>query len=324
MSTSPDAHARVLRRPEPSDGAAPLARPLERPRLSALAPPAPPGPPTPPTPPTRTISERGTEKRRVLVGHLHEALTTGDLATADTIMRLLVAQGGVHAAHRALAASLAEHQEAGDPARAAVGRIAFSTARTVLEGMRTELAPPATAPLVLLVTPEGDRHTMALLTLSLELEGEGFRTMVLDDVPPEVVGAVVTTTAATAVVVSAHVRLSSKRARELVGAIRQARPGTVVAMGGPGVSPALRAADVVTEDPRELRRFLTTRDTVLTDREREVLLMVADGLTNSEIAERLCLSPATVKTHLDHIFAKTSTVHRAAAVANAFRHGWIT
>ena len=317
MSTSPSGTARVLASAQHADAALSDTRSERtgRPVLTAVGS----GAAEVPLP-----SRRGTEKRRELAAHLQEALTTGDLATADIIMRLLVAQSGVHEAHRTLAASLAEHQQATDPAGTALGRIAFSTARTVLEGMRTEVASPAAAPLVLLVTPEGDRHTMALLTLSLELEADGFRTMVLEDLSAELIGHVVATTGAAAVVVSAHLRLSPKRARELVDATRRARPRTMIVLGGPGVSPTLRGADLVTDDLKELSRFLATRDTVLTEREREVLLMVADGLTNSEIAERLCLSPATVKTHLDHIFTKTNTVHRAAAVANAIRQGWIS
>lgn len=59
----------------------------------------------------------------------------------------------------------------------------------------------------------------------------------------------------------------------------------------------------------------------LTDREAEVLALIAEGLSNQEIAGRLYVSEATVKTHVNRIFAKTHSRDRAAAVAYAHRHG---
>ena len=57
----------------------------------------------------------------------------------------------------------------------------------------------------------------------------------------------------------------------------------------------------------------------LTDREQEVLALVADGLSNAEIAARLWVSPATVRTHLDHVYAKLGVHSRMAAVARLRR-----
>jgi DNA-binding NarL/FixJ family response regulator len=59
----------------------------------------------------------------------------------------------------------------------------------------------------------------------------------------------------------------------------------------------------------------------LTPREAEVLALIAEGLTNSEIADRLVVSGATVKTHVNHIFAKTGARDRAQAVVYAYGHG---
>ena len=59
----------------------------------------------------------------------------------------------------------------------------------------------------------------------------------------------------------------------------------------------------------------------LTDREAEVLALITEGLSNQEIAGRLYVSEATVKTHINRIFAKTHSRDRAAAAAYAHRHG---
>jgi DNA-binding NarL/FixJ family response regulator len=58
----------------------------------------------------------------------------------------------------------------------------------------------------------------------------------------------------------------------------------------------------------------------LTAREVEVLALLASGLSNTEIAQRLYLSNATVKTHINRIFAKTGARDRAQAVRYAYQH----
>ena len=84
-----------------------------------------------------------------------------------------------------------------------------------------------------------------------------------------------------------------------------------------GVERARRAGDATTRaaaaaDPATLP---------LSDREREVLALVAQGLSNSEIADRLHLSTHTVKRHIANILGKLDLPTRAAAAALAVRHG---
>jgi DNA-binding NarL/FixJ family response regulator len=62
----------------------------------------------------------------------------------------------------------------------------------------------------------------------------------------------------------------------------------------------------------------------LTPREREVLTLVGHGRSNSEIAEDLTLSEATVKTHVARIFAKLTLRDRAQAVVLAYETGLVS
>ena len=55
----------------------------------------------------------------------------------------------------------------------------------------------------------------------------------------------------------------------------------------------------------------------LSDREREVVALVADGLTNREIAQKLFIAESTVKSHLNHIYGKLDVRNRTQAVAQA-------
>ena len=59
----------------------------------------------------------------------------------------------------------------------------------------------------------------------------------------------------------------------------------------------------------------------MTAREAEVLVLLARGLTNKQIAERLIITPKTAGNHVEHIYAKIGTSSRAAAALFAVQHG---
>ena len=61
----------------------------------------------------------------------------------------------------------------------------------------------------------------------------------------------------------------------------------------------------------------------LTEREEDVLRLVARGATNAEIAASLIIGEATVKSHVGHIFMKLGLRDRAAAIVFAFDHGLV-
>jgi two-component system nitrate/nitrite response regulator NarL len=65
------------------------------------------------------------------------------------------------------------------------------------------------------------------------------------------------------------------------------------------------------------------RGSLLTQREAEILALLADGHSASQIAERLVLGTSTVKTHLHHVYEKLGVTDRAAAVAEAMRRGFL-
>jgi DNA-binding NarL/FixJ family response regulator len=90
-----------------------------------------------------------------------------------------------------------------------------------------------------------------------------------------------------------------------------------VARGEPRIAPAMASRMLA-----ELGRAGPPPDPLaaLSDRERDVLALLAEGLRNREIAERLVISEATVKTHVRHVLEKLRFRNRAEAAAFAARH----
>ena len=104
---------------------------------------------------------------------------------------------------------------------------------------------------------------------------------------------------------------------ELVQAVR------VVARGDALLSPGVTRR-LIAEFAGQLRRPAPTADLdVLTDREREVVALVAAGLSNAEIADRLVVSPATAKTHVSRAMAKVGARDRAQLVVLAYETGLV-
>jgi DNA-binding NarL/FixJ family response regulator len=97
---------------------------------------------------------------------------------------------------------------------------------------------------------------------------------------------------------------------ELTGAI------TTVAAGGTYVDPRLRSA--------LLSRGSTQRVPSLSKREREIIDLLAQGLTGEQVAERLVLSSETVKTHIRNAMGKLEAHTRVHAIAIALREGFIS
>lgn len=105
---------------------------------------------------------------------------------------------------------------------------------------------------------------------------------------------------------------------ELINAVRVVHRGE--ALLSPSVTRSLIANIASRSTPAPTNQ--TALD-ILSDREREVLVLVGSGLSNTEIAEKLYLSPLTAKTHVSHIMSKLAVRDRAQLVVIAYETGLI-
>lgn len=105
---------------------------------------------------------------------------------------------------------------------------------------------------------------------------------------------------------------------EIAAAIR------AVAAGEAWLDPAVtrRLIDTFAARP-EQRTPIPAKMTQLTPREREVLIFLAEGMSNAEVAGQLVISEATVKTHLAHVMAKLGVREKAQAVIAAYQTGLV-
>jgi DNA-binding NarL/FixJ family response regulator len=153
----------------------------------------------------------------------------------------------------------------------------------------------------------GDATRVLILT-TFDLDEYAFSALragasgfLLKDVPPAELGAAIRTVARGDAVVSPRVT------RRLLEEYAHTLPDLAAGAVGAGTG-----GDAAEENPALAS---------LTEREREVLLAVADGLSNAEIAERLYVSEATVKSHVGRLLAKLGLRDRVQAVVFAFQTG---
>lgn len=164
-----------------------------------------------------------------------------------------------------------------------------------LEVTRRLVASGATCRVVILTTFDTDGYVLG----AIEAGAAGF---LLKSTPPtDLVAAIRTVSGGDSVI-------SPGPTRRLLSAVRTGAGAGPVARGASPAGGARRAAP-----PADL-----------TERELEVLRLIALGLTNQELCDRLWLSMATVKTHVSHLLAKTGARDRVHLVLEALRGGVVT
>jgi DNA-binding NarL/FixJ family response regulator len=128
---------------------------------------------------------------------------------------------------------------------------------------------------------------------------------------------------AIATVASGDAQLDPSVQRRLLDALAS---GQRLAVAGQPVPPAPAPPNPATSSPTAGSAGAAAPDAhpgELTPREAEVLRHIAAGLSNTEIAAALFVTEATVKTHINHIFTKTSLRDRAQLVRYAYQHGLV-
>ncbi|WP_193509259.1 response regulator transcription factor [Cryobacterium sp. BB736] len=112
--------------------------------------------------------------------------------------------------------------------------------------------------------------------------------------------------------------LKTASPEKLIEAVR------VVADGDAMLAPEVTSRVIARFGGAAAPRSEVATDVGLTEREREVLVLVAQGLSNAEIAARLFLGEATVKTHVSNVLAKLGVRDRVQAVVYAYESGLVT
>ncbi len=163
----------------------------------------------------------------------------------------------------------------------------------------------ATVKVVVLTTFDDDEHVFA----ALRAGASGF--LVKDIEPEELLQAV-------RVVARGDALLAPSVTRSLIAAFtRQPAQAPAARAAGAGAGPGAPGAS--SGDARAVARQVGLAS--LTDREREVVALVAVGLSNDEIAARLVVSPLTAKTHVSRSMTKLAARDRAQLVVIAYEHG---
>ena len=154
---------------------------------------------------------------------------------------------------------------------------------------------------LILTTFDLDEYVFA----ALRAGASGF--LLKDTLPAELLTAI-------RVVAAGDALLAPSVTRRLIGEFARTTPASVAPGQDASELPARTAAAGGRCTIDQLAR-------VLTEREREVLTMVARGLSNAEIAEGLTISPATAKTHVAHLLTKLDARDRIQLVIMAYQSG---
>lgn len=240
---------------------------------------------------------------------------------------VLLAHGDLTAASTVIARALADPQASGPPAEETSGRGADQLRRARLLPAQVEIALSA-----------GDLATARAATLELEAIASRYDTAALHaqacfaraqvaHAETDLDAALAAATEARALWQELAMPHDTARALMLAAAIHHAAGDAETAQIATrtahatferlGAEPERAAAATLLAPPSRTR----TATAGLSARELDVLRLVADGLTDSEIARRLLLSPHTVHRHVANIRTKTRQPSRAAAVAHATRLG---
>ena len=177
----------------------------------------------------------------------------------------------------------------------------------VLDGLQAtrQLAAADSAPRILILTTfDLDEYAFA----ALRAGASGF--LLKDTLPAELLTAI-------RVVAAGDALLAPSVTRRLIGEFARTAPAS-------GASGASGASDPAAKTAAGGRCTTDQLARVLTDREREVLTMVARGLSNAEIADGLTISPATAKTHVAHLLTKLDARDRIQLVIMAYQSGLVT
>jgi DNA-binding NarL/FixJ family response regulator len=168
------------------------------------------------------------------------------------------------------------------------------------------------------ITRGTDVHVLILTTFDLDdyvfaaLRAGASGFLLKDTLPADLITAI-------RVVAAGEALLAPSVTRRLIGEFARRPPAPLAPASADAVAPGTAAARA---DSGACGSDQLVR--VLTDRELEVLAMVARGLSNAEIAEQLTISPATAKTHVAHLLTKLDARDRIQLVILAYQSGLST
>lgn len=265
---------------------------------------------------------------------LERAVLAGDAVAAEAAARLLLAGGRDESwlYDEVLRPLLEEVGHGWEQGRVSVEQEHTASAAVVV--LLHRLAAPVRATgrgTIVLAGVPGEQHLLGLSMLRDVLVRAGWKVSFPGELPVDEVVAHCRRLGDDVRLLGLSLHTAS-RARALkagIGQVRAVLPRLPVLVGGQAVctDPSLGerlGADGVACDLQAAVRLVGELTSPVTARERQVLALVAQGLSNAQIAEQTSTSPSTVKTHLERVYTKLGTGDRAAAVARALRQGWIT